>query len=329
MSFLETVAWPAPVEVAAVREAGASVYSASPLAAREMPDLDVTLRGAVSIARRFQDPLAELVKIEPQALGVGQYQHDVDQRLLERGLDAVVEECVNRVGVELNTASAELLARVAGIGPTTARAIVAHRGRHGSFSGRNDLLSVSGIGPARYQQAAGFLRIVGGEEPFDGTGIHPERYAEVRRALALAGLTMDAVLGHAEVVERLGRAVTPEQLGIGAATWQDILAELARPGRDPRGERVAFRFGDVHSIADLSEGMLLPGRVTNITDFGAFVDIGVHRDGLVHISCMADRRVASPFDVCRPGMTVKVKVIGIDHARQRISLSLRPSDCGE
>jgi len=326
MAFLAAIPWPSPVEVVDVREAGASVYSASPLAGRELPDMDVTLRSAVSIARRFQDPLAELVKIEPRAIGVGQYQHDVDQKMLERGLSSVVEECVNRVGVEINSASPELLSYVAGIGPTTSRAIVEHRNRKGAFTRRQDLLSVSGVGPSRFEQAAGFLRVADGPEPLDATGIHPERYPAVRRALALAETGLRDVLGKQDAVDRLRGTVQPEQLELGPATWADILTELSKPGRDPRGERVAFQFGDVSSVDDLQEGMVLPGRVTNITDFGAFVDIGVHRDGLVHISRLADRRVTSPFEVCKPGQVVQVKVVGVDRERNRISLTMRPSD---
>ena len=330
MAFLERTRWPHPVEVEAVREAGASVYSASPVARDELPDMDVSLRGAVSIGRRFQDPLAELVKIDPKALGVGQYQHDVDQTLLARGLDAVVEECVNRVGVELNTASPALLARVAGIGPTSAGAIVEHRSRIGAFRKRSDLLKVSGIGKTRFTQCAGFLRVPDGTEPLDRTGVHPENYSAVKVAARRLGTTVKSLLGDDEAVVRLRTEVSAADLGIGAQSWADILDELQKPARDPRGERVAFSFSEeVDSIDDLSEGMILPGRVNSVTDFGAFVDIGVHRDGLVHISQMADRRVSTPFDICKPGMTVRVKVTEVDRKRNRIGLTMKPSELGD
>ena len=329
MAFLERTNWPHPVEVEAVREAGASVYSASPVAREELPDMDVSLRGAVSIGRRFQDPLAELVKIDPKALGVGQYQHDVDQTLLARGLDAVVEECVNRVGVEINTASPALLAHVAGIGPTSAHAIVDHRSRQGAFRKRTDVLKVTGIGRTRFVQCAGFLRIPDGSEPLDGTGVHPENYSAVRVAAKRLGATVKSVLGDAECVTRLRSEVSAADLGLGPQSWADILGELEKPARDPRGERVAFSFDDdVNSIDDLQVGMILPGRVNSVTDFGAFVDIGVHRDGLVHISQMADRRVSTPFDICQPGKTVRVKVVEVDRKRNRIGLSMKPSELG-
>ncbi|MBM4355432.1 MAG: RNA-binding transcriptional accessory protein [Deltaproteobacteria bacterium] len=329
MAFVATVAWPTPVAVTPVREAGASVYSASEVAVAELPELDVTLRGAVSIARRYQDPLAELVKIEPKSIGVGQYQHDVDQGLLESGLSAVVEECVNRVGVELNTASPALLSHVAGIGPTTARAIVAHRDSKGPFRNRAALLKVAGIGPARFLQCAGFLRIPEGVDVLDRTGIHPERYEAVGRAARAVGLAASDLLGNPTHLSRLKQQVTATALGLGVETWSDILAELERPGRDPRGERKEFRFSDrVHALEDLEVGMVLPGRVNSVTDFGAFVDIGVHRDGLVHVSRMADRRVSSPFEVCRPGMVVTVKVVEVDRKRGRIGLSMKPSEVG-
>ncbi len=325
MALLARVKWPSEVEVAPVSEAGASVWSASVDAGEELPNMDVTLRGAVSIARRFQDPLAELVRIDPKALGVGQYQHDVDQKLLAGGLDAVVEECVNRVGVEVNTASAPLLSRVAGIGPKLARAVVAHRTRKGRFRRRAELLKVGGMGPARYTQCAGFLRIPDGAEPLDRTGIHPEAYEDLTRTARRAGTSVVAVMGKPDAVAQLRAG--PPPAGIGPETWLDALGELARPGRDPRGEREVFSFrDDVHSVEDLESGMVLPGRVTNVTDFGAFVDIGVHRDGLVHISQMADRRVATAFEVCKPQQTVKVKVLEVDKKRNRISLTMRPSE---
>ncbi|MBM4371355.1 MAG: RNA-binding transcriptional accessory protein [Deltaproteobacteria bacterium] len=328
LTFLQGMEWPRGVELEAVSEAGASVWSASEDAARELPDLDVTLRGAVSIARRHQDPLAALVCIDPRALGVGQYQHDVDPKLLAAGLEAVVEECVGRVGVELNTASAPLLARVAGIGPRLAEAIVARRDEAGPFRSRAELRRVPGLGPARFTQCAGFLRIPGAREPLDRTGIHPESYEEVTRTVRAAGTTVEEILGRGDAVARL-RGLAPPP-GLGPAAWSDALDELARPGRDPRGERQVFAFReDVRTVEDLQPGMVLPGRVTNVTDFGAFVDVGVHRDGLVHISALADRRVGSPFEVVRPGQTVRVKVLEVDRARNRISLSLRPSEVGE
>ena len=327
MALLARIKWPREVEVAPVSEAGASVWSASVDAGEELPNMDVTLRGAVSIARRFQDPLAELVRIDPKALGVGQYQHDVDQKLLAGGLDAVVEECVNRVGVEVNTASAPLLSRVAGIGPKLARAVVAHRARRGRFQRRAELLKVAGMGPTRYTQCAGFLRIPDGAEPLDRTGIHPEAYEDLTRTVRRAGTSVVAVLGKPDAVAQLRTG--PPPAGIGPETWQDALGELARPGRDPRGEREVFSFrDDIHSVDDLEPGMVLPGRVTNVTDFGAFVDLGVHRDGLVHISQMADRRVATAFEVCKPQQTVKVKVLEVDKKRNRISLTMRPSELG-
>jgi uncharacterized protein len=326
IAFLGGVEWPRPVAIEPVREAGASVYSASELAVEELPDLDVTLRGAVSIARRLQDPLAELVKIDPKSIGVGQYQHDVDQGMLSAGLDAVVEECVNRVGVDANTASPALLAHVAGLGPAVAKAVVARRDRKGPFRRRADLLEVAGIGPARFTQCAGFLRIPGGDEPLDATGIHPERYDLVRRMAATAGRPVPALIGDCAAVEGLRKAAW-DVPGVGRETLDDLFRELATPGRDPRGEFEAVAFAEgVRTIDDLAVGMVLEGRVTNVTDFGAFVDIGVHKDGLVHVSRMADRPVRSPMDVVRPQVRVRVKVIEVDKARGRISLSMRPSD---
>lgn len=327
MTFLESVPWERPMEIVAVSEAGASVYSASPIAGQEFPDMDVSLRGAVCIARRYQDPLAELVKIEPKALGLGQYQHDVDQKLLESGLDAVVEECVNRVGVELNTASAPLLARVAGLTATSANAVVSHRNQKGAFPSREALLKVSGIGPARFLQAAGFLRIRDGAKLLDATGIHPERYEFVEALMAAAGLPLKQVLGNPQAQPALraaAKAIAGRFPDVGQATLGDILSDLEKPGHDPRGERVAFRFADgITSIEHLVVGQVLPGRVTNVTDFGAFVDIGVHRDGLVHISQLANRRVASAFEVVQPRQAVMVRVVEVDLKRGRIGLSMR------
>lgn len=328
MALLEAAEWPGPIAVEAVREAGASVYSASELAGQELPDMDVTLRGAVSIARRYQDPLAELVKIDPKAIGVGQYQHDVDEKMLERGLGAVIEECVNRVGVELNTASPSLLGQVAGIGPKLAGAIVDHRNRHGAFASRQALLKVAGLGPAKFTQAAGFLRIVNGTDPLDTTAIHPERYGALKGAARAAGIAITEAKGDKSKAALLGPHLMGAG-GMGKETVLDILTELVKPGHDPRGIREAFRFAkDIHKVEDLRPGMILPGRVTSVTNFGAFVDIGIHRNGLVHISQLADRRVASPFEVVQPLQTVRVKVLEIDQQRNRIALTMKPSEIG-
>ncbi|MBL6974613.1 MAG: RNA-binding transcriptional accessory protein [Deltaproteobacteria bacterium] len=328
LTFLESIEWPDDVKIESVSEAGASVYSASEVAGRELPGMDVTLRGAVSIARRLQDPLAELVKIDPRSIGVGQYQHDVDQKMLERGLDAVVEECVNRVGVDVNTASPSLLRHVAGIGPILAGAMVKHRDVNGPFSGRAALQKVPGLGPARFTQCGGFLRIRDGAEQLDVTGVHPERYGLVRRMVRAAGVELRSVLGHPEVVRRLADQAV-DRGDAGDETIKDIFAELEKPGLDPRGIREGVRFAEgIHTIEDLETGMVLPGKVTNVTDFGLFVDIGVHRDGLVHVSRMADRPVGSPFDVARPQQAVTVLVVDVDLDRNRISLSMKPSEVG-
>jgi protein Tex len=306
-----------------VSEAGASVYSASELAAQEFPDLDVSLRGAVSIARRLQDPLAELVKIEPKAIGVGQYQHDVNQAQLGRTLDAVVEDCVNAVGVEVNTASAPLLARVAGLNGTLARNIVAFRDAHGPFRNRRALLKVPRLGDKAFEQAAGFLRIMHGDDPLDASGVHPEAYPVVERILAATGRELRALIGQVDALRRLRpQDYTDERFGV--PTVSDILAELEKPGRDPRPEfkTAAFREG-VEKLADLEPDMILEGVVTNVTNFGAFVDIGVHQDGLVHISALADRYVKDPRSVVKTGDVVKVKVLEVDLKRKRIALTMR------
>ncbi len=320
-AFLKPIAGTVPV--IAVSETGASVYSASDLAREEMPDLDLTYRGAVSIGRRLQDPLAELVKVEPRALGVGQYQHDVDQNDLGLRLDAVVETVVNRVGVELNTASAPLLRHVAGVGPALAKAIVKHRVERGPFKSRRELLKVAGLGPARFEQAAGFLRIRNGEHPLDASAVHPERYALVERIAKDLATPLPSLVGDASAAARidLRRYVDGD---VGEPTLRDIVAELARPGRDPRAsfEAPAFR-DDVNAIADLEPGMELAGVVTNVTNFGAFVDIGVHQDGLVHISELSDRFVRDPHEVVRPGQPLNVRVLSVDHARKRIALSAK------
>lgn len=306
-----------------VSEAGASVYSASELAAQEFPDLDVTLRGAVSIARRLQDPLAELVKIEPKAIGVGQYQHDVDQARLGRSLDAVVEDCVNHVGVDLNTASEPLLRRVAGLNATLAKNIVAHRDAHGPFLTRKELLQVSRLGPKAFEQCAGFLRIPGGANPLDRSAVHPEAYPVVERILAKTGKSVPELLGNRELLGGLRpQDFTDERFGVPTVT--DILAELQKPGRDPRPEfRTAMFQEGVETLLDLKEGMVLEGVVTNVTAFGAFVDVGVHQDGLVHISQLRETFVEDPREVVKAGQVVKVRVLGVDLARQRVALTMR------
>ncbi len=309
-----------------VSEAGASVYSASELAAREFPGLDVSLRGAVSIARRLQDPLAELVKIEPKAIGVGQYQHDVDQYQLARALDARVEDCVNAVGVDLNTASAPLLARVSGLSAGVAENIVVYRDQHGAFASRKALLKVPRLGEKTFEQCAGFLRIADGDEPLDASSVHPEAYPVVERILAAGGRTVKQVIGDTAFL----RALKPAQFTdarFGEPTVRDILKELEKPGRDPRPEFKAAQFADgIEDIKDLRPGMVLEGVVSNVAAFGAFVDIGVHQDGLVHISALSDRYVKDPRDVVKAGDIVKVKVLEVDVARKRIALTRRLDD---
>lgn len=314
--------------VVPVSEAGASVYSASEVAREEFPELDLTVRGAISIGRRLQDPLAELVKIDPKAIGVGQYQHDVNQTLLATKLDEVVVSCVNRVGVELNTASAPLLTRVSGIGPALAKRIVAHRDAHGAFKSRQELLQVPGLGAKTFEQCAGFLRIRGGENPLDRSAVHPERYALVRQMAADAGLPLAELVGNAEAVGRI-QAKRYESESVGALTLKDILDELRKPGRDPRAtfEPPAFR-EDVCTIEDVRPGMTLEGVVTNVTAFGAFVDIGVHQDGLVHVSELSEHYVRDPAEVVKTGDKLKVRVLDVDVARKRISLSARPERKG-
>ncbi len=309
-----------------VSEAGASVYSASELAAKEFPDLDVSLRGAVSIARRLQDPLAELVKIEPKAIGVGQYQHDVNQRELARSLDAVVEDCVNAVGVDANTASAPLLARVSGLNATLARNIVDYRDANGPFPSREHLRKVPRLGDKTFEQAAGFLRINGGENPLDRSSVHPEAYPVVERMLAKINKRIDDVLGNREALSGLSPTEFVDER-FGLPTVRDILAELEKPGRDPRPEfkTATFREG-VEKVSDLVPGMTLEGVVTNVAAFGAFVDIGVHQDGLVHVSAMSTKFVKDPHEVVKAGQVVKVKVIDVDVKRQRIALTMRLDD---
>jgi len=311
------------VLVVSVNEAGASIYSASDAARDEFPDLDLTVRGAISIARRLQDPLSELVKIEPKSIGVGQYQHDVQQSALERKLDEVIESCVSSVGVELNTASAQLLSRVAGIGATAAKRIVAHRNQNGPFKSRRALLDVSGVGPKTFEQAAGFLRIRGGEHPLDQSAVHPERYALVERMAADLGVPLASIVGSAARLERLDLA---KYRGgdVGDFTLEDILAELDKPGRDPRKVFEAPRFrDDIRELADLKPDMVLEGVVTNVAAFGAFVDVGVHQDGLVHVSELADHFVKDPHAVVKVGDKVTVRVLSVDLERKRISLSAK------
>jgi uncharacterized protein len=323
------------VVVAIVPETGASVYSASPVAREELPELDVTLRGAVSIARRLQDPLAELVKIEPRSMGVGQYQHDVDQKSLERELDTAVEGAVNRVGVELNSASAPLLRRVSGLSERVARAIVEHRDSHGPFRSRKALLGIAGFGPKTFELSAGFLRVRGAENPLDGTAVHPERYPVVQQMAAQLAVPLPELVGNRDLVGKLDlRRFADEAKGIGTYTLEDIRTELLRPGRDPRPEFKTPEWRpDVTKVKDLEPGMVLEGRVSNVTNFGAFVDIGVHRDGLVHVSELTHRWVADPREAVQVGEIVKVKVLEVDYQRERISLSIKilqapPTDTG-
>lgn len=313
---------PKPTRVV-VSEAGASVYSASELASKEFPDLDVSLRGAVSIARRLQDPLAELVKIAPESIGVGQYQHDVDQRQLSRALEAVVEDAVNAVGVDLNTASAPLLAHVAGLGPRLAEAIVAYRDELGAFPSRKALLKVPGVGPKAFEQSAGFLRIRDSKEPLDASSVHPEAYDVARRIVKACGRDIRQIMGQEQIL----KALQPEDFvdaSFGLPTVQDIISELQKPGRDPRPSFKTASFAEgVESIGDLKPGMSLEGTVTNVAAFGAFVDVGVHQDGLVHVSQLADRFVKDPHEVVKAGDVVRVRVTEVDVARKRIGLTMR------
>ncbi len=309
-----------------VSEAGASVYSASELAAKEFPDLDVSIRGAVSIARRLQDPLAELVKIEPKAIGVGQYQHDVSQLKLARSLDAVVEDCVNAVGVDVNTASAALLARISGLNATLAQNIVAYRDANGAFASRAQLKKVPRLGDKTFEQAAGFLRVMNGDNPLDASAVHPETYPLVKRIAADTGRDIRSLIGDSAFLKRLDpKQFTDETFGL--VTIGDILQELEKPGRDPRPEFKTAEFQEgVEKLSDLTPGMVLEGVVTNVTNFGAFVDIGVHQDGLVHISALSEKFVKDPYEVVKAGDIVKVKVMEVDIPRQRVGLSMRMSD---
>jgi uncharacterized protein len=306
-----------------VNEAGASVYSASKLARQEFPELDVTIRGAISIARRLQDPLAELVKIDPKSIGVGQYQHDVDQKRLRRSLEEAVESCVNRVGVDVNTASAELLQYVSGLNMRQAQNLVAYRNAHGRLMSRQQLLEVDGLGEKTFQQAAGFLRIKDGGQLLDSTSVHPETYTVVERMAASLAVPVTALVANAELINSLDlQQFVNTQVGV--LTLQDIREELLKPGRDPRAQFVMPHFrDDVTSLEHLQAGMVLEGMVSNVTNFGAFVDIGVHQDGLVHISELSQRYVRDPRDVVQVGQVVKVRVLSVDVALQRISLSMK------
>jgi uncharacterized protein len=309
-----------------VSEAGASVYSASEAAATEFPNMDVTLRGAVSIARRLQDPLAELVKIDPKSIGVGQYQHDVDQYRLAKSLDAVVEDAVNAVGVDLNTASASLLSRVSGLSSNLAEAIVVHRDASGAFKTRKQLLDVARLGPKTFEQCAGFLRIRDGAEPLDASSVHPEAYSVASKIVKACGRDLRALMSDSAPLKKLdAREFVDERFGL--PTVRDILAELEKPGRDPRPEFVTATFAEgINEVADLKPGMMLEGTVTNVAAFGAFVDIGVHQDGLVHVSQLSDRFVKDPRDVVKAGQIVKVRVVDVDLKRQRIALSMKKDD---
>jgi uncharacterized protein len=303
-----------------VNESGASIYSASDLARQEFPDLDLTVRGAISIARRLQDPLAELVKIDPKSIGVGQYQHDVDQNHLQRSLQTVIESCVNRVGVDLNTASWALLRYVAGINERTAQKIVEFRNEKGRFKSRVQLTAVPGIGPKTFEQAAGFLRIRGGDNPLDITAVHPESYSVVEQIAANLKVPIEQLIQHPESLEKVDKSA----LSAGAFTLNDILEELRKPGRDPRDKFLAPSFKeDVREISDLQAGMILEGVVTNVTKFGAFVDIGVHQDGLIHISELSDRYIKEPSEVVKVGQIVKAQVLSADAKMKRIALSIK------
>ena len=316
------------VMVIQVNESGASIYSASEVAREEFPDLDLTVRGAISIGRRLQDPLAELVKIDPKSIGVGQYQHDVHQPLLAQKLEDVVVSCVNHVGVELNTASAFLLARVSGVGNSLAKKIVAYRDKSGAFTSRAGLLKVPSMGPKAFEQAAGFLRIRGGEHPLDASAVHPERYALVERMAKDLGVDLKDLVGRAELVDKIDirKYVSAD---VGEPTLKDIIAELKKPGRDPREtfEAPCFR-DDVNTMEDLKPGMELMGIVTNVTAFGAFVDVGVHQDGLVHVSALANRFITDPAEVVQAGDRLKVWVVDVDIPRKRIALSAKGPGTG-
>ena len=322
-AFVKGIGLPKEIQIVMVNESGASVYSASQVARQEFPDHDITVRGAVSIGRRLMDPLAELVKIDPKSIGVGQYQHDVDQTLLKRSLDDTVVSCVNAVGVEVNTASKQLLTYVSGVGPALAERIVAHRNDSGAFNSRQDIKSVSGLGEKTFEQCAGFLRIRNAENPLDASAVHPESYTVVNAMAADLGCSVADLMADSELRDKikLENYVTDTT---GLPTLMDIISELSKPGRDPRKKFEAFSFDEkVNTIDDLEVGMELPGIVTNITAFGVFVDVGVHQDGLVHISELSDRFVKDPADVVKVHQTVKVRVLEVDPARKRISMSMK------
>jgi uncharacterized protein len=311
---------------AIVSEAGASVYSASELAAKEFPDLDVTIRGAVSIARRIQDPLAELVKIEAKSIGVGQYQHDVNQARLARSLDGVVEDCVNAVGVDVNTASVALLTHISGLNETLAKNIVHYRDEHGAFQNREQLKSIHRMGEKAFQQAAGFLRIMNAENVLDSSSVHPEAYPLVEKIVKDKNIELKELIGNRTLLHSINAADYADEL-FGLPTIRDVLSELEKPGRDPRPEFKTAQFKEgVEDIEHLAEGMILEGVVSNVTNFGAFVDIGVHQDGLVHISAMTNRFITDPRDVVKAGDIIKVKVVEVDKARRRIGLSMKLHD---
>jgi len=311
------------IDKVVVSEAGASVYSASEFASQEMPDVDVSLRGAASIARRLQDPLAELVKIDPKSIGVGQYQHDVNQSALAKSLETVVEDCVNAVGVDLNTASVPLLSRVSGLSGTVAKAVVRWREANGAFASRQDLLKVTGLGAKTFEQSAGFLRIRGGTNPLDITGVHPETYAVVEQIMAKTGKPVAELMGRADMLKTL-RPELFANAHFGVITVKDILGELEKPGRDPRPDFKVARFNDgVEDIKDLKEGMILEGTVSNVAAFGAFIDLGVHQDGLVHVSQLAHKFVSDAREVVKTGDIVKVQVVEVDVARKRIALTMK------
>jgi len=311
------------IQKVVVSEAGASVYSASELASQEMPDVDVSLRGAASIARRLQDPLAELVKIDPKSIGVGQYQHDVNAFDLNRSLDAVVQDCVNAVGVDLNTASVPLLSQVSGLSKHLAQSVVRWRDSHGAFGNRKQLLDVTGLGPKTFEQCAGFLRIRGGDNPLDMTGVHPESYPVVEKILQHSGKPIESLMGRADMLAGLRPELFAND-SVGVITVRDILKEIEKPGRDPRPAFAVARFNEgVETVADLKPGMMLEGTVSNVAAFGAFVDIGVHQDGLIHVSQLSNKFTSDAREVVKTGDIVKVKVLEVDIARQRISLSMK------
>jgi uncharacterized protein len=321
-TFIRSLGLPSNIPVVMVNESGASIYSASEVAREEFPNHDITVRGAVSIGRRLMDPLAELVKLDPKSIGVGQYQHDVDQSALKKQLDDVVVSCVNSVGVELNTASKHLLTYISGLNSRVAANVVAHRDEHGAFKSRKELLKVAGLGPKAFEQAAGFLRIRGGDHPLDGSAVHPERYELVERMAKDVGCSVAELVADSTKRAKLDlkKYVTED---VGLPTLNDIVKELAKPGRDPRAQFEAFSFGDVHTMNDLKPGQKLPGIVTNVTAFGCFVDIGVHQDGLVHISQLSDNFVKNPADIVKPGQKVNVTVVEVDIPRKRIALSMK------